>query len=154
MKKTKFISVLLILVLVMTGCSTGEGARFDHFLDNCLKEYAKRDALYLHTCCAHPSALGIREKDCDPRDVYATHLSVLKERMEKGVPKQSQYCTFDGGLHEKYHFADLGFIPIWPNPATNIAPRTVEAIRSLGMEPRHKHPLIDTVAPATERTGP
>ena len=100
-------------------------------------------------------AAGIcREKDCDPRDVYATHLAVLKERMAKGVPKQSQYCTFDGGLHEKYHFADLGFIPIWPNPATNIAPRTVEAIRSLGMEHRHKHPLIDAVPPAPERNTP
>ena len=63
MKKNKFISVLLILALLMTGCSTGEGARFDHFLDNCLKEYAKSDALSLHTCFAHPTALGIREKD-------------------------------------------------------------------------------------------
>ena len=100
-------------------------------------------------------AAGIcRAKNCDPRDVYATHLSILKERMAKGVPKQSQYCTFDGGLHEKYHFADLGFIPIWPNPATNIAPRTVEAIRSLGMEHRHKHPLIDAVPPAPERNTP
>ena len=89
-------------------------------------------------------AAGIcKEKDCDPRDVYATHLSVLKERMEKGVPKQAQYCAFGGGLHEKYHFADLGFVPIWPNPATNIAPRTVEAIRSLGMVHRHPHPLVD-----------
>ena len=95
-----------------------------------------------------------REKDCDPRDVYATYLAVLKERMAKGVPKQSQYCTFDGGLHEKYHFADLGFIPIWPNPATNIAPCTVEAIRSLGMEHRHKHPLIDAVPPVPERNNP
>ena len=97
-------------------------------------------------------AAGIcREKVCDPRDVYATHLSVLKERMAKGVPKQPQYCTFEGGLHEKYHFADLGFIPIWPNPATNIAPHTVEAIRSLGMEHRHKHPLVDAAAPAATR---
>ena len=89
-------------------------------------------------------AAGIcKEKGCDPRDVYATHLSVLKDRMAKGVPKQEQYCTFGGGLHEKYHFADLGFIPIWPNPATNIAPHTIEAIRSLGMPHRHRHPLID-----------
>ena len=89
-------------------------------------------------------AAGIcKEKSCDPRDIYATHLSVLKERMEKGVPKQSQYCAFGGGMHEKYHFADLGFISVWPNPATNISPHTVEAIRSLGMVHRHKHPLID-----------
>ena len=89
-------------------------------------------------------AAGIcKEKDCDPRDVYARHLSVLKERMQLGVPKQRQYCAFGGGDHEKYHFADLGFIPIWPNPATNVSPRTVEAIRSLKMNHRHKHPLID-----------
>ena len=89
-------------------------------------------------------AAGIcKEKNCDPRDVYAKHLSVLKARMKAGVPKQEQYCAFGGGDHEKYHFADLGFIPIWPNPATNVSPRTVEAIRSLKMNHRHKHPLID-----------
>ena len=38
---------------------------------------------------------------------------------------------------------DLGFIPIWPNPATNVSPRTVEAIRSLKMNHRRKHPLMD-----------
>ena len=83
------------------------------------------------------------EKSCDPRDVYEKHLALLKERMTKGVPKLPQYCAFGGGYHEKYHFADLGFIPIWPNPATNISPRTVEAIRSLKMNHRHRHPLID-----------
>ena len=89
-------------------------------------------------------AAGIcKEKGCDPRDVYAKHLSVLKERMKAGVPKQTQYCAFGGGDHEKYHFADLGFVSIWPNPATNVSPRTVEAIRSLKMNHRHKHPLID-----------
>ncbi len=92
-------------------------------------------------------AAGIcKENNCDPRDVYAKHLSVLKERMKAGVPKQEQYCAFGGGDHEKYHFADLGFIPIWPNPATNVSPRTVEAIRSLKMNHRHKHPLIDGAA--------
>ena len=92
-------------------------------------------------------AAGIcKEKNCDPRDVYAKHLSVLKERMKTGVPKRPQYCAFGGGDHEKYHFADLGFIPIWPNPATNVSPRTVEAIRSLKMNHRHKHPLIDGTA--------
>ena len=92
-------------------------------------------------------AAGIcKENNCDPRDVYAKHLSVLKERMTAGVPKQEQYCAFGGGDHEKYHFADLGFIPIWPNPATNVSPRTVEAIRSLKMNHRHKHPLIDGAA--------
>ena len=92
-------------------------------------------------------AAGIcKEKGCDPRDVYAKHLSVLKERMKAGVPKQTQYCAFGGGDHEKYHFADLGFVSIWPNPATNVSPRTVEAIRSLKMNHRHKHPLIDGTA--------
>ena len=89
-------------------------------------------------------AAGIcREKSCDPRDVYKAHLSLLKERMTKGVPKLPQYCAFEGGLHEKYHFADLGFVPIWPNPATNLSARVIEAIRSLGMNHRHKHPEID-----------
>jgi len=92
-------------------------------------------------------AAGIcKENNCDPRDVYAKHLSVLAARMKAGVPKQQQYCAFGGGDHEKYHFADLGFIPIWPNPATNVSPRTVEAIRSLKMNHRHKHPLIDGAA--------
>lgn len=89
-------------------------------------------------------AAGIcHEKSCDPRDVYATYLPILKERMEKGVPKLPQYVAFGGGMHEKYHFPDLGFIPVWPNPATNLAPHTVESIRSLKMNHRHKHPQLD-----------
>ena len=89
-------------------------------------------------------AAGIcREKGCDPRGVYESHLAELVERMKKGVPKLPQYVAFGGGMHEKYHFADLGFIPIWPNPATNISPRTVESIRALRMNHRRKHPLID-----------
>ena len=89
-------------------------------------------------------AAGIcREKDCTPRDVYARHLPLLKERMSKGVPRLPQYVAFGGGLHEKYHFPDRGFIPVWPNPATNLSPRTVEAIRSLKMNHRHRHPQID-----------
>ena len=92
-------------------------------------------------------AAGIcKEKGCSPRAVYAEHLQLLKERMKKGAPSRAQYCAFWGGLHEKYHFPDLGFIPIWPHPATNLAPQTVEAIRALKMDHRHKHPLIDGVA--------
>ena len=88
-------------------------------------------------------AAGIcREKGCAPRDVYASHLDELKARMRKGVPKLPQYVAFGGGLHEKYHFPDLGFIPVWPNPATNLAPRTAEAIRSLRMNHRHEHPAL------------
>ncbi len=91
-------------------------------------------------------AAGIcREKACTPRDVYTQHLALLKERMTKGVPKLPQYVAFGGGMHEKYHFADLGFVPIWPNPATNLPPHTVEAIRSLKMNHRRKHPQIDGV---------
>ena len=88
-------------------------------------------------------AAGIcHEKSCTPRDVYATHLGELKARMRAGVPKLPQYVAFGGGLHEKYHFSDLGFVPVWPNPATNLAPRTVEAIRSLRMNHRHEHPAL------------
>ncbi len=92
-------------------------------------------------------AAGIcKEKGCSPRAVYADHLPLLKDRMAKGAPARAQYCAFWGGLHEKYHFPDLGFIPIWPNPATNLTPNTVEAIRALKMDHRRKHPIID-VAP-------
>ena len=89
-------------------------------------------------------AAGIcKAKDCSPRDVHAQHLALLKERMKAGVPKQEQYVAFGGGLHEKYHFPDLGFVPVWPNPATNLTPHQVETIRSLGMVHRHLHPQID-----------
>ena len=89
-------------------------------------------------------AAGIcKEMACSPRDVYVRHLSLLKERMTKGVPKQVQYVAFGGGIYEKYHFADLGFLPIWPNPATNPTPQQVEAVRSLKMVHRNPHPVID-----------
>lgn len=89
-------------------------------------------------------AAGIcKAKGCSPREVHAQHLALLKERMKAGVPKQQQYVAFGGGLHEKYHFPDLGFIPVWPGPATNLTPHQVEAIRSLGMVHRHPHPQLD-----------
>ena len=97
-------------------------------------------------------AAGIcREKGCDPRGVYESHLGELVARMKKGVPKFPQYVAFGGGMHEKYHFADLGFVPIWPNPATNISPRTVESIRVLKMNHRHKHPLVDGLSARRRR---
>ena len=88
-------------------------------------------------------AAGIcREKGCLPRAVYSDHLGLLKERMKKGVPRLPQYVAFGGGDHEKYHFPDLGFVSIWPNPATNVAPHTLEVIRSLKMNHRHEHPAL------------
>jgi hypothetical protein len=97
-------------------------------------------------------AAGIcSEKRCDPRDVYAAHLKILIERMKKGVPKLPQYVAFSGGMHETYHFADKGFIRVWPDPVTNLAGRTVEDIRSLGLDHRRRHPQIDGDTYATRR---
>ena len=88
-------------------------------------------------------AAGIcQEKSCLPRAVYSDHLELLKARMRKGVPKLPQYVAFGGGDHEKYHFPDLGFVSIWPNPATNVAPHTLEVIKSLKMNHRHEHPAL------------
>ena len=68
--------------------------------------------------------------------------ALLKERMTKGAPPRSQYCAFWGGLHESYHFKELGFIRIGPNPTTNLSERVKEAIDHIGMEHRHKHPEL------------
>jgi hypothetical protein len=88
-------------------------------------------------------AAGIcKEKGCTPRAVYAEHLPLLKERMTKGAPSRAQYCAFWGGLHEKYHFKELGFIRIGPNPTTNLSERVKEAIDHIGMEHRHRHPEL------------
>ena len=88
-------------------------------------------------------AAGIcKEKSCLPRAVYTDHLALLKERMKKGAPPRSQYCAFWGGLHEKYHFKELGFIRIGPNPTTNLSERVKEAIDHIGMEHRHRHPEL------------
>ena len=88
-------------------------------------------------------AAGIcKEKSCLPRAVYTDHLALLKERMTKGAPPRAQYCAFWGGLHEKYHFKELGFIRIGPNPTTNLSERVKEAIDHIGMEHRHRHPEL------------
>ena len=88
-------------------------------------------------------AAGIcREKNCLPRAVYSNYLELLKARMRKGVPKLPQYVAFGGGDHEKYHFPDQGFVSIWPNPATNVPPYTLEVIKSLKMNHRNEHPLL------------
>ena len=88
-------------------------------------------------------AAGIcKEKACTPRAVYTDHLSLLKERMTKGAPPRSQYCAFWGGLHESYHFKELGFIRIGPDPTTNLSERVKSAIDAIGMEHRHKHPEL------------
>jgi len=86
-----------------------------------------------------------KERGCLPRDVYAVHLKDLHSRMLAGVPKQKQYVAFTNRDDEKYHFSDLGFVSVWPNPATNLTPHQVEVIRSLGMPHRHPHPQLDRV---------
>jgi hypothetical protein len=47
-----------------------------------------------------------------PRDIYTTHLDKLKAMMEKGIDIRPYHAYSTGGKEEKYHFYDLGFLPV------------------------------------------
>lgn len=89
-------------------------------------------------------AAGIcKEENALPRDIYEKHLDKLKAKMEAGVPKTPLYHTGGIGMHESYHFKDLGWSRIYPNPS----PMTEDyrqRVRKLEMVHRNEHPdLID-----------
>ena len=83
------------------------------------------------------------EKRCTPRQVYAEHLDLLRARMAAGVPKLREYVAFTNRNEEKYHFHDLGFVGIWPPRTNAVPPRAARVIRSLGMDHRHRYPVLD-----------
>lgn len=88
-------------------------------------------------------AAGIcKEKGCRPRAVYSDHLALLKTRMTAGAPARPQYCAFSGGLVEKYHFKDLGFVTLGPERTTNLSVRVKEAVGSLKLVHRYAHPEL------------
>ncbi|MDO4584823.1 MAG: FAD-dependent oxidoreductase [Planctomycetia bacterium] len=89
-------------------------------------------------------AAGIcKEENALPRDIYEKHLDKLKAKMEAGVPKTPTYHTGGIGMHESYHFKDLGWSRIYPNPSP-MTDDYKERVRKLGMVHRNEHPdLID-----------
>lgn len=84
-----------------------------------------------------------RDNDCLPRDVYSKHLDTLKLMMERGVPKTPLYHAYGGGLYESYHFKELGFIRISPNPSGDLSEELIRRIKLLGMVHRQEHPLLE-----------
>ena len=52
------------------------------------------------------------KENATPRDVYTTHFGKLKALMEKGVVLNPSHAYGTGGMEEKYHFKDLGFLPV------------------------------------------
>lgn len=83
-----------------------------------------------------------REHDDLPRDVYEKHLDELKAKMEAGVPLLPTYHAYGSGMQETYHFKELGFIRISPNPSPNLSDRVKKAIKALGMVHRNEHPEL------------
>lgn len=83
-----------------------------------------------------------REHGAFPRDVYAQYLDELKEKMNAGVPLTPLYHTGSTGMHEAYHFKDLGWIRISPTPTPNLSDRVKSAIKAIGMVHRNEHPEL------------
>jgi len=77
-----------------------------------------------------------------PRDVYAKYLDELKEKMKAGVPTSPLYHTGSCGMHESYHFKELGFIRVSPDPTPNLSDRVKSAIKAIGMVHRNEHPEL------------
>jgi len=53
-----------------------------------------------------------KDENAYPRDIYTTHLNKLKAMMEKGIDIRPYHAYSTGGKEEKYHFYDLGFLPV------------------------------------------
>lgn len=80
------------------------------------------------------------EFNIQPRDVYATHLDKLKQRMAAGVPAVP-YHTGGGNYNaELYHFKDLGHVRLFPfrDDAKLADPKIANRIEQLHVE--HKKP--------------
>ena len=87
------------------------------------------------TVCKNENAL--------PRDIYTAHFGKLKAMMEKGVDIKPYHAYSTGGMEEKYHFYDLGFLPVndaeREKKASPEVERTYqERVKALGVQHRDK----------------
>lgn len=78
-----------------------------------------------------------------PRDVYTTHFDKLKAMMQKGVDIQPYHAYSTGGMHEMYHFNDLGFLPVNDEERKKTATPEVERqyqerVKALGVQHRNR----------------
>ncbi|MDO4573738.1 MAG: FAD-dependent oxidoreductase [Planctomycetia bacterium] len=88
------------------------------------------------------AAVICKNENCTPREVYTKHLETLISMMKAGVPKARPYHTGGVGLHEKYHFKDLGWHRIYPNPSRTMSKEVIRRIRLLEMVHRNEHPFL------------
>ncbi|MDD4017489.1 MAG: FAD-dependent oxidoreductase [Kiritimatiellae bacterium] len=58
------------------------------------------------------AATVCKNENVYPRDVYTTHFGKLKALMQKGVDIKPYHAYSTGGMEEKYHFYDLGFLSV------------------------------------------
>ncbi|MDO5553352.1 MAG: FAD-dependent oxidoreductase [Planctomycetia bacterium] len=82
-----------------------------------------------------------KQENILPRDIYETHFEQLKTLMQRGVPKSPLYHGGGTGDHESYHFKELGFLSIYPNPSP-LSEELINRIKALGMIHRHEHPQL------------
>lgn len=88
------------------------------------------------------AATVCKNENAWPRDVYTTHFDKLKAMMQKGVDIQPYHAYSTGGMHEMYHFNDLGFLPVndeerKKNATPEVERQYQERVKALGVQHRN-----------------
>ncbi|HPS08829.1 MAG TPA: hypothetical protein PLG22_14965, partial [Kiritimatiellia bacterium] len=88
------------------------------------------------------AATVCKNENAWPRDVYTAHFDKLKAMMQKGVDIQPYHAYSTGGKEEKYHFYDLGFLPVNDEERKKLASPEVERayqerVNALGVQHRN-----------------
>ncbi len=82
-----------------------------------------------------------REQKCLPRDVYAKHLELLKERMTAGAPKLPDFHGYEVGMGESYDLNHRGWRYIYPaGRAGQLDDAMTAEIKGYGYIHRNEHP--------------
>ena len=87
------------------------------------------------------AAAVCREKNCTPREVYAKHLDLLKQKLKDGAPKLPDYHGYQVGMGESYDLNHRGWEQVYPRGRKGqLTEAMKDEIKGYGYIHRNEHP--------------
>lgn len=87
------------------------------------------------------AAAVCREKNCTPREVYAKHLDLLKQKLKDGAPKLPDYHGYQVGMGESYDLNHRGWEQVYPRGRKGqLTGAMKDEIKGYGYIHRNEHP--------------